>query len=295
MSLLTSLRLSKPAKAGGSVPSPLSFEGHGGIRAQHREAELKSLTRREWWLWLSAFFVTTLAAVGFLLSHFQRFFLYREHFYQIRDDQARWGLMCLVLLFNGWMVYRQWSFRRSRKQLQQESVAAEDTPGGKEDPSGVDPVTGLYTRGAIEQQLGKEIARARRQNIALTLATLHLDDLERIRAKFGKTATDELAKEFARRLKEASRGSDIAARIGSDDFLLVLPKCTLGEAKKVLDRLGVVEIKASGQKMVLAYTSGWVDYQTGDLPADLLRRATDILQLYKNASNDVLSSSLVAS
>jgi hypothetical protein len=62
-----------------------------------------------------------------------------------------------------------------------------------------------------------------------------------------------------------------------------------------LDRLGVVEIKASGQKMVLAYTSGWVDYQTGDLPADLLRRATDILQLYKNASKDVLSSSLVAS
>ncbi len=294
MSLLTSLRLSKPATAGGPEPSPLSFDGHGGIRAQQREAELKLLGRREWWLWLSAFFVTLLSATGFLLSCFQRFFLYSEHFYEIRSDQARWGLMCLLLLFNGWMVYRQWLFRRSRKQLQQESVGAEGATGEKEEPSGLDPVTGLYTRGAIEQQLGKEIARARRQNITLTLATLHLDDLERLRAKFGKTATDELAKEFARRLKEASRGSDIAARIGSDDFLLVLPKCTLGEAKRVLDRLGVVEIKASGQKMVLAYTSGWVDYQTGDLPADLLRRATDILQLYKNASKEVLSSNLVA-
>ncbi len=295
MSSLSSLRLSKPTTGGGPEPSPLSFEGHGGIRAQQREAELKSLARREWWLWLSAFFVTILSALGFLLSCFQRLFLYKEHFYQIRSDQARWGLMCLLLLFNGWMVYRQWLFRRSRKQLQQESATAEGATGEKEDPSGLDPVTGLYTRGATEQQLGKEIARARRQNIALTLATLHLDDLERLRAKFGKTATDELAKEFARRLKEASRGSDIAARIGSDDFLLVLPKCTLGEAKKVLDRLGVVEIKASGQKMVLAYTSGWVDYQTGDLPTDLLRRATDILQLYKNASKDVLSSNLVAS
>jgi len=273
----------------------LSFEGHGGIRAQQREAELKSLARREWWLWLSAFFVTLLAATGFLLSSFRQLFLYSEHFYQIRSDQARWGLMCLLLLFNGWMIYRQWLFRRSRKQLQQESVVAEGTTGEKEDPSGLDPVTGLYTRSAIEHQLGKEIARARRQNIALTLATLHLDDLERLRAKFAKSATDELAKEFARRLRDASRGSDLAARIGSDDFLLVLPKCTLGEAKKVLDRLGVVEIKASGQKMVLAYTSGWVDYQTGDLPADLLRRASDILQLYKNASKDVLSSNLVAS
>jgi len=287
--------LSKPATTGGLEPSPLSFEGHGGIRAQQREAELKSLARREWWLWLSAFFVTLLAATGFLLSSFRQLFLYSEHFYQIRSDQARWGLMCLLLLFNGWMIYRQWLFRRSRKQLQQESVVAEGTTGEKEDPSGLDPVTGLYTRSAIEHQLGKEIARARRQNIALTLATLHLDDLERLRAKFAKSATDELAKEFARRLRDASRGSDLAARIGSDDFLLVLPKCTLGEAKKVLDRLGVVEIKASGQKMVLAYTSGWVDYQTGDLPADLLRRASDILQLYKNASKDVLSSNLVAS
>lgn len=275
--------------------SPLSFEGHGGIRVQQREAELKLLARSEWWLWLSAFFVTILSAVGFLLSCFHRLFLYSEHFYQIRSDQARWGLMCLLLLFNAWMVYRQWTFRRSRKHLQQESAASEGSTGEREDPSGFDPATGLFTRSSIEQQLGKEIARARRQNIALTLATFHLDDLERLTGKFGKSATDELAKEFARRLKEASRGSDMAARIGNDDFLLVLPKCTLGEAKRVLDRLGVVEIKASGQKMVLAYTAGWVDYQTGDLPSDLLRRATDILQLYKKASKEVLSSNLVAS
>lgn len=295
MSFLTSLRTSQPATAGGPEPSPLSFEGHGGIRAQEREAELKLLARREWWLWLSAFFVTLLSGAGFLLSCFRQLFLYSEHFYQIRSDQARWGLMCLLLLFNGWMVYRQWTFRRSRKKIQRESAAAEETTGEKEDPSGFDPVTGLYTRASIEQHLGKEIARARRQNIALSLATVHLDDFERLRAKFDKSATDELVKEFARRLKEAIRGSDYAARIGSDDFLLVLPKCTLSEAKETLDRVGVVEIKASGQKMVLAYTSGWVDYQAGDMPSDLLRRASDILQLYKTASKEVLSSNLVAS
>jgi len=289
MSSLTSLRLTQ------SDSSPLAFEGHGGILAQQREAELKLLGRREWWLWFSALWVTLLSGTGFLLTAFRKLFLSSEHFYNLRSDQARWGIMCLLTLFNVWMLYRQWSFRRVRKQL---TRVEEDAPGGAangiEDSSGLDPVTGLLTRGAIEQQLGKEIARARRQSFALTLATFHLDDFEKLTARGSKAATDELAKEFARRLKEASRGSDIAARIAAADFLLVLPKCTLGEAKAVLDRVGTVEIKSAGHKMTLSYTTGWVDYQTGDLPSDLLRRATDILHLYKNASNEV-SANLVAS
>jgi diguanylate cyclase (GGDEF)-like protein len=287
MSSLTSLR---PTQS-----SPLSFEGHGGLRAQQAESDLRLLRKREWWLWFSALSVTVLSAAGFVLSSFQRLFSHTDHFYEIRSDQARWAILSLLLLFNVWTAYRQWSFRRMRSQFRTDENPSDETPKALEDPSGLDPVTSLYTRASIELHLGKEIAHARRQNTSLTLAALHLDDLEQLASRAGKTATDELLKEFARRLKEASRGSDFAARIASDAFLLVLPKCTLNEARVVLDRVGVVEIKASGQKMVLAYTSGWVDYQPGDLPSDLLRRATDILQLYKNASQDALSSALAAS
>jgi diguanylate cyclase (GGDEF)-like protein len=287
MSSLTSLR---PPQS-----SPLSFEGHGGIRAQQTESDLHRLRKREWWLWSSALFVTALSAVGFILSSFRSLFLHSDHFYEIRSDQARWGILSLLLLFNVWTVYQQWLFRRMRSQITKDENRSDETPRIIEDPSGLDPLTGLYTRASIERHLGKEIARARRQNTSLTLAALHLDDFDRLAAGAGRAATDELLKEFARRLKDASRGSDFAARIASDAFLLVLPKCTLNEAKVVLDRVGVVEMKASGQTMVLAYTSGWLDYQPGDLPSDLLRRATDILHLYKNASQDALSPTLAAS
>jgi diguanylate cyclase (GGDEF)-like protein len=290
MSLLPTLTSNQPPS------SPLSFAGHGGLRAQQRKEDLRLLARREWWLWFSALAITLLSGAAFVLTAFQRFFIYSDHFYEIGPAQARWGVLSLLLLANAWTAYRQWSFRRMRTQISSEEARLQEAeaPQPSGNPSGNDRVTGWCDRTAIELQLGREIALARRQNTPLTLVTLHLNDFDQLTARAGKTATDELAGEFTRRLKESSRGSDFTARIASDDFLLVLPKCSLKEARTVLDRLGVVEVRASGRKLPLAYTSGWVDYQTGDMPSDLLRRATDILQLYKSASNDALSSSLVS-
>src|SRR5438445_8161235 len=268
--------------------SPL--EGPDTLRAQQAESSLRKLARREWWLWFSAFFVATLSTLAFLLSSFPSFFRHSEHFYEIRSDQARWGILCLLLLFNGWMLYRQWSFRRQRKQLSGQNAGADAHAGEIPDPSGVDPLTGLHTRAFIEQQLGKEIAHARRQNTALSLATVHLDEFAEINERYGQSATDEALKELARRLKKACRGSDFAVRLSNEDFLMLLPECGLGEVKTVLNRLGSLEMVCSGRKVDLAYTTGWVDYQPGDLPSDLLKRATQLLHLYENAVKESVSS-----
>ena len=152
--------------------------------------------------------------------------------------------------------------------------------------------TGLPTRAFIEQQLGKEIARARRQNTALSLATIHLDEFDEINKRYGLSAMDAALKELARRLKKACRGSDFAARLADEDFLLVLPECNLGEVQAVLNRLGPLEMTCSGRKVTLAYTTGFVDYQPGDLPADLLKRAANLLHLYENAAKESFSATL---
>ena len=57
----------------------------------------------------------------------------------------RWGILSLVLLFNSWMVYREWSFRRLRTQLTELSGDPESTLEAVSDPSRMDPVTGLHT------------------------------------------------------------------------------------------------------------------------------------------------------
>jgi diguanylate cyclase (GGDEF)-like protein len=275
-------------RANNTEPSPL--EGFDVFRAQKVESGLRQIARREWWLWLSAVFVTILSAAAFLLTSIHSLFLQSEHFYEIRSDQARWGVFCLLLLFNGRLVYRQWALRRQRMELTGHGAGAPGQAEEINDPTSVDPVTGLYTRAFIEQQLGKEIARARRQNTALSLATIHLDDFAEVTKTYGAAARDQAVKDLARRMKRACRGSDFAVRLGTEDFLLVLPECNLGEAKVVLNRVGPLETTCSGRKLTLGYTTGWVDYQQGDLPSDLLRRATDLLNLYDSAAKESFAS-----
>jgi diguanylate cyclase len=171
------------------------------------------------------------------------------------------------------------------------STAAAATSQATVEVSSLDPVTGLHTGVSFEQQLGKEIARARRQGTTLCLATLHVDDLTDITSRLGKSAVDAAFKELARYLKKASRGSDVAARLCDEDFLLLLPECSVTEVKQVLNRVPSVEVTAAGKRIPLTYTTGWVDYQAGDLPADLLKRATSLLHLYDSAAKD--SSSVV--
>jgi len=256
-------------------------------------SELQQLGRREWWLWFSAFAVTSLSGIALLLTAFPSLFLHKEHFFEIRYDQARWGVLCLLLLFNAWLIYRQWSFRRLRKLLTEPAAEAETSFPSAHDPARLDPVTGLHTRASVEQCLGREVAYARRHSTSLTLVAFHLDDFGQLSQHFGAAPCETMLKEFAHRLRKASRGSDFSVRLGSDDFLLILPECGLKDAKTVSDRLGTLETRVSGEDVALTYSVGWIDYKPGEVPSDLFKRAGDVLQLYKKASKDTLSSTLL--
>jgi diguanylate cyclase (GGDEF)-like protein len=275
-----------------SKPKHSPLGGSGNYRVLADSSSPQQISRHEWWLWLSALLVTTLSAVAFLLSSIHSFFRHADYFYEIRSDQARWATLCLILIFNAWLVYRQWSFRRLRRQSVGQTADSEALPQQISEAAGLDAVTGLYTRSSLEQHLGREVARARRQNTALSLATVHVDEFAHISARYGRPAVDAALKELARRLKKASRGSDIAARLSDDDFLLLLPECGVNEVKQVLNRLGAVEVSSSGQRIPLTFTTGWVDYQPGDLPADLLKRAADLLHLYDTAAYPGFSTTL---
>jgi diguanylate cyclase (GGDEF)-like protein len=270
-------------RSGKTTYSPLA--GSAEFRVQQTGTNLRQLRRNEWWLWFFAFLVTVLSAAAFALTANPAYFLRREHFYEIRSDQARWGILCLLLLFNGWQIYRQWTFRRLRKELSQDGTGNEAQPGLISDPSGFDPVTGLHTRPFIEQQLGIEIARAKRFGSTLSLATIHLDELKSTE-RYGISITNAALKELGRRLKKACRNSDFAVRLNNEDFLLVLPECSTSEVSTVLKRVGSLEMVCSGRRVNLEYSTGTVDYRAGDMPSDLLKRATEVLHLYENLAKN---------
>jgi diguanylate cyclase (GGDEF)-like protein len=278
-----------------AAPSPL--EGSGAFRALQNETDLARLTRHEWWHWFFACTVTLLAAAALVLSFIPHLFRQHAHFYEIRADQAQWATAVLLVLFNARWVYHQWFVRRQRRLLtgaDSSEPAARSASDLVADTNGTDPATGLCARASAEHHLGKEIARARRENTALSLATIHIDEFAELSSQYGKSAADAMLKELARRMKRAIRGSDFAVRLSAGDFLLVLPECTLGEVKLILNRLGTLEIGSSGDKNPVSVSTGWVDYQPGESPSELLKRASHILHLYENAAKSPLSTSLAS-
>ena len=85
-----------------------------------------------------------------------------------------------------------------------------------------DRLTGLPNRTLLEEHLAVAVARASRQENSLALLFLDLDNFKLVNDSFGHIAGDELIREVAGRLREVTRASDLLARQGGDEFLLLV-------------------------------------------------------------------------
>lgn len=86
-----------------------------------------------------------------------------------------------------------------------------------------DDLTGLPNRAFLKDRIALEIARTRRSHTRFALMYLNLDRFKRINDTYGHEAGDAVLQETARRLKQAVRADDLAARIGGDEFVILLP------------------------------------------------------------------------
>ena len=258
------------------------------------EVELRRLGRRESWLWWSAATVMLLSAVAFVLIAGAG--LTRQNNALIRADQAAWALLTVLLVFHVDAVYRQWRVRRARKSLLQQIAGGDDLEtslAGAYSGSTVDPLTGLPTRAMAEQSLNKEIATARRRGTPLTLLLLEVNDFAHMNEAYGHEFGDTVLQAFAKQLRKVSRGSDLVVRFSKEDFLMVLPDCTVQGVRNVLGRMKPVEVDWRGRNFLVDYSSAWVDYQPGELPSSLLKRADSVLQLYKKAGEESEAAAIV--
>jgi len=100
-----------------------------------------------------------------------------------------------------------------------------------------DPLTGLPNRRAWELELKRVLAHARRNDESVSLAVLDIDNFKDINDRRGHAEGDSLLIETARRWSEALRAYDMLARIGGDEFALLMPGCTEHDAAAVLARI----------------------------------------------------------
>ena len=141
-----------------------------------------------------------------------------------------------------------------------------------------DPLTGLYNRRFAEQRLRAEMARSERRGLSLIVVLLDLDNFKQINAEHGQQAGDHVLREFAKHLSAYTRGSDLAARWGEDEFFLMLLDCQASQLPQVLSRIGTFQVECQGKTLPITFSAGWKAYEPGSQHAELIMEADRLLK-----------------
>jgi diguanylate cyclase (GGDEF)-like protein len=102
-----------------------------------------------------------------------------------------------------------------------------------------DPLTGLYNRRGFEEQLSQAVSRSLRYGWAFGLVLIDLDGFKAINDRLGHQGGDLVLQEVGHRLRHGLRSGDVAARVGGDEFALLLHTDDASVLPPVLDRLHV--------------------------------------------------------
>jgi two-component system cell cycle response regulator len=102
-----------------------------------------------------------------------------------------------------------------------------------------DRLTGVFNRAYAEEYLTNEVLRTARAKSALVIAMLDIDDFKLLNDKFGHAAGDAALRHVAATLRANLRRSDVIARFGGDEFMLVLPGTTLQRGMEKLEEIRV--------------------------------------------------------
>jgi len=112
-------------------------------------------------------------------------------------------------------------------------------PGGLHELLVNDPLTGLATRTRVEQEIAREVSRSQRTRTALSCVLIDVDNLDDVVETLGRAIADEILQRITRVLNTSIRGSDLAARWGLEEFLLLLPGVPRDGARTVAERVRV--------------------------------------------------------
>ena len=139
-----------------------------------------------------------------------------------------------------------------------------------------DALTGIPNRRAFEERFEEELARATRENRPLTIAVGDLDGFKLVNDRLGHQAGDEALRRVARELAKWKRRSDVTARVGGEEFALLLPGIDEQGAMRLANRVRLgIQAMFAADAVPITISFGIAVCPTHGDDAAALTRASD--------------------
>ncbi len=155
-----------------------------------------------------------------------------------------------------------------------------------------DPLTNLANRRAFEEFMAHRLAEHQRHGSPLSLILLDIDHFKAVNDRYGHPAGDAVLRGVAKALQGTTRGHDLLARLGGEEFAIVLPAAPATTALDAGDRVRrtIEKLRFSGSAWNIRVTiSGGVAETKGDETlANLLARADEALYASKSSGRNCL-------
>src|SRR3954453_2817693 len=161
---------------------------------------------------------------------------------------------------SGAWVWLEWTARAATEEgliyaSARDVTARKEREAGRERAAHRDPLTGLANRRGFERTLLRELASANRRESRPALVVLDLNEFKAINDHHGHQRGDEMLVKVAQALESTVRASDMAARIGGDEFAVLLPdadpECAALVARKIVTALQSEQVAARAGVAVL--------------------------------------------
>ena len=155
-----------------------------------------------------------------------------------------------------------------------------------------DPLTGLFNRRYLEASFEREIQRAQRRKIPLSVLMLDIDHFKRFNDSFGHDAGDALLAHFGALLGKVVRNEDVSCRYGGEEFTVLMPEADAGIAQARAEEIcaAVREMNVQHRNLSLGKITVSIGvasfYQHGRTPEELMRNADNALYMAKNSGRD---------
>ncbi len=196
---------------------------------------------------------------------------YREAVYLSNGDNIRCGKICLKFVAKGELEHK------FLDHLWQKAT--------------IDALTQMFNRRHLMIELELEFKRSQRYSRDLSLVLFDIDHFKQVNDQYGHPVGDQVLKRIALTIRDDVRASDIPARLGGEEFAMLLPETSVSLAYQIADRIRVKvqnqRYISEGQRFQVTLSSGIAELTNEyHKPLDFLKSCDRLLYLAKRSGRN---------